>query len=745
MAPNEIQKGAPTDPLDLLMSNSSSTGQEENTESPNPLQAPADFIMSSEEQANVSNAIKSMFDARDAEDETMADADDEESEVDLEDQKSRTRNLREILLPLTRLWWSGHQEMEQVTEKLADGSRDPKWRIPLGDSGIINFYLQLLSTEYLIHGLRIHILRLIGNSCADTDQNRARVVSSTSLSPIIFQLKDVSLLPFTIPVLYNICIDYEPAQKQASTLSLGKQLIGLIGGPTLNDNRAFLGYACKLLDLLIAHPSEVDLAPENSPIVLLKIASDREAPCDMEDYLALVNTSMAYLQYEKFQKALIAQGGLDTTLTVLIDSYTRFDSQPSIGYSGPDEDDAKALSEMRTKLNHTLSEVSALPEFKEACPVVSPFTSSLRRWLSSPQLQLQVCACIILGNLARSDAACVEFVHTSQVHNPLIAILTDAKDPQLLHSALGFLKNLALPLQNKELIGDAGVFEVLPRLWHLDNLQQVQFSSISLARQLVNGTFENVRNVCKRLTDDEDSPANMRTRLSFLIALFDRTDVEPVKMEISRLVTAICRVFNTYTGRPSEEMEVIRLKFFKMHPDIGRPLSFMVSQTKWPVVRSEGWFVFALMARYKDGAECISNLLNEVSVFQPLVELLTGKDLIDSKASASATSPTQLLLESQTPGHISSTPEPHAQAEEMARLDRENAVVLISEMLKNRGTDMAVMRRTLFEDLLKGGGELVMSYKDNGRQGDRVAKEKRIRANLSMQEVAVQAASELFE
>jgi len=40
------------------------------------------------------------------------------------------------------------------------------------------------------------------------DENRARVVALNSLPSIILQLKDTSLLPFAIPVLYNICIDY---------------------------------------------------------------------------------------------------------------------------------------------------------------------------------------------------------------------------------------------------------------------------------------------------------------------------------------------------------------------------------------------------------------------------------------------------------------------------------------------------------------------------------------------------------
>jgi len=500
--------------------------------------------------------------------------------------------------------------------------------------------------------------------------------------------------------------------------------------------------------------SEPELAPDNAAIVLITIAADREMPVDMEDFISLVNTAIAYLQHVKFQQALIAQDALTKTLSVLIQSYTRFDSHPSIGEpSAPDEEEAKALQHMRSNLNQVLSDVSALPEFKVVVPVTSASSSFLRRWLSSPQLQLQVCACIMLGNLARSDAACEEFVHVSKVHIPLIAVLADANDSQLLHAALGFLKNLALPLKNKEPLGEAGLFDVLPRLWLLDTLQQIQFSSISLTRQLINKTFENVRKITRRLSEDPDSPANMRSKLSLLIALFERTDVEPIKMEIARLITAVARVFNSKSATLSEEITSrIRKGFYTIHPDVGRPLSFMVSQTKWPVVRSEGWFVFALMARTPEGAQCISDMMQDIAVFQPLVELLTGENLVDYKPSGTVTSSNSSEPSTSSPSSSlawlsDSQPEsvqPHAQASEMARIDRENALVLISELLKNRGSEMAVMRRTLFEDLLKGGGEIVLSYRENlEKLGDTPTDRRtRARAGLNMQGVIQQSATE---
>lgn len=197
-----------------------------------------------------------------------------------------------------------------------------------------------------------------------------------------------------------------------------------------------------------------------------------------------------------------------------------------------------------------------------------------------------------------------------------------------------------------------------------------------------------------------------------------------------------------------------------MHPDIGRPLSFMVSQSKWPVVRSEGWFVFALMAHFPEGAQCISDMMQDVAVFQPLVELLTGKNLVDYKSSSSSTtvspsasgsasesSPSMTIGSSQTPESVP----PHAQADEMTRLDRENALVLVNELLKNRGSEMAIMRRAMFEDLLQGGGELVMSWRE-GKLGvggrELLSREDRgragLRAGLNLQEVSVESFKELM-
>lgn len=82
------------------------------------------------------------------------------------------------------------------------------WRVPLGQSGILDLFLEILAEDGPSQGLKVHSLRLIGNSCADTDENRGRLVADNRLNSVIRQLSDESLIPFTIPVLYNIMVDY---------------------------------------------------------------------------------------------------------------------------------------------------------------------------------------------------------------------------------------------------------------------------------------------------------------------------------------------------------------------------------------------------------------------------------------------------------------------------------------------------------------------------------------------------------
>lgn len=56
-----------------------------------------------------------------------------------------------------------------------------KWRIPIGQSGLLHIFLQIIATEGVEHTLMTHALRLIGNSCADTGES---ITSSMTLNQL---------------------------------------------------------------------------------------------------------------------------------------------------------------------------------------------------------------------------------------------------------------------------------------------------------------------------------------------------------------------------------------------------------------------------------------------------------------------------------------------------------------------------------------------------------------------------------
>ena len=98
------------------------------------------------------------------------------------------------------------------------------WRIPLGDAGLLDYVLDLITTDATSEDLRIQALRLLGNSCADTgmstplalrmnsnvwlDQNRQHVLRKDAMHHLIYQLENPRLATIAIPVVYNICCNY---------------------------------------------------------------------------------------------------------------------------------------------------------------------------------------------------------------------------------------------------------------------------------------------------------------------------------------------------------------------------------------------------------------------------------------------------------------------------------------------------------------------------------------------------------
>ncbi|KAH8196404.1 hypothetical protein TruAng_009420 [Truncatella angustata] len=694
--------------------------------------------------------------------------DDEDDEVSLSDgeRSRRVEQLKQVLSTLGMLVDSESVQLDALAQKVGDGSRDASWRLPLGQSGVLDFFLELVGRTGLRQATTIHALRVIGNSCADTDENRARVVASNCMPKIVNLLNDDSILGFVIPVLFNICVDYEPAQAAAYKAGINPELVTLISGPRKPTADALMNIICKLLALVANQESEANLVHPATPFILLKLAINPQSLADLEDFLGQVSVALTYLSNAAFQETFLqTPNAIPLFLEAFSKSCTNFD------INAADSEDASRLKKVNSIFTQALADISSSPQFATACQIGGAEMQTLERWIGSPYSELQSAACLTIGNIARSDDICIALVQQSAIHRSLMAILSDRSkaDAQLLHSTLSFLKNLAIPASNKAILGDAGLFEshVLPRLWALDAQVQVQFTAVSLTRLLLVSSPENVKRITATLSADPSSPAADRTHLKTLIDLFLRSDQEPTKTEAARAVAAVLRVLHSspdastllpnLTGdlskvsspsshrqspgsspgpnattssqdgpgiSPSPALEA----FYASHDTLTDTLVYLGTQQKFPVLRSDLWFVMALMSRSAVGADVVARCLQNVELLRALLQTITGHDMIagrELETTASGTPQNQGLIAgavqeetaivSGIPGGLEPQQVDPARKAGMARVDRENGLVLVAELLQRCPDRLTLLPQETYREILQTGGEQVLSDRDGNR------------------------------
>ncbi|KAI1452997.1 ARM repeat-containing protein [Annulohypoxylon moriforme] len=660
-----------------------------------------------------------------------------------EDEELGIQALKPVFDDAQKLKEAKSPELQILAEKIAIGSREVSWRIPLGKSGLLDIFLDLLKGDSLDPDLIAFALRIIGNTCADQDENRQRVIDSGRLPELVNLLNHHTLMQFAIPVLYNICVDYEPAQIAVSKANLTKAIIDFLINPELQDRAS--AYLYKLAGLVAAQDTEPDLFVPQAPHVLLSRATleaSNPESADLESFVGLSTAALTYLSHQNFQESFLET---PDSISVFLAAFQIAIEGPRI-FETEDAEERAQLNQLQATYTQTLADLSANPLFVSLCPLDGPLANSLLKWLSPSQhVQLQTAACLALGNLARSDASSIALVQDLSIHKPLIVIIspsdTDSSTPdlQLLHSTLSFLKNLSIPATNKPVLGSAGILDaaLLPRTWAMDTQPQIQFDGVSLTRLLLVNCAPNVRRVCLPSSPTTETQ-EQRTPLHELIELHRKADQDPIEMETARAIANICRVL--YSSVPvgsallppsdtetlSEE-ETISLsqaqldKFYDAHPALADTLLYLGLQTKFPVLRSELWFVLALMARSTSGASIVGRFLEQKpEIVNVLVETITGEKVPETQ-------------DQDTPGQENISEEPDstpdlsalgglgqlepqqidpAKAATMTKVDRENGLVLISELLKRCPDELPALARNTFGRILKTGGEMVLNDKN---------------------------------
>ncbi|KAG5932114.1 hypothetical protein E4U53_001472 [Claviceps sorghi] len=665
--------------------------------------------------------------------------------------RQRTELLAAVLSSCRDLWSTKSEELDLVAEKLGDGSRDVAWRLPYGESGILDFFVALLAEGHLRQKLHIHALRLIGNSCADTNENRARLVDQDRLLSITKHVADESLLPFNVPVIYNVLVDYaadgaaEPAQALASKSHLSKQLINLLSSPHIARYAPFVPYVCKILALLVAQEGEAAAADSDTVRVLLTLASQPAAKEDVEDFISLAAVAVAYLASEALQSSLIADNQVSLLMDAFHHAYVGLDTDAI-----DDEELFTQVKQLRSSLLSTLADVSGNDVFALTYPLAHDVPQTLLDWVRGNNPFLQSAACLALGNISRSDAASIALMESYRVQDPLLKLISDAEatGSQLLHAACSFLKNLAIPVANKPQLKDLLLPQALPRLYTFDTVPQLQFAAASLTRLLLLNCPANVWQICtpvgkqKKTPSSATSDASEQTGASSIIALYGRSDAEPIRLEAARCVAAICRALHSSPvfgnapeasvvdteSSPRCSQEERRRAFYAAHA-VQKPLGFLITQDKWPSLKSEAWFVLALMSRSNDGARLVLSLLaDNAPVRASLQQTMKGGQAVEDEVEdedkesnqddaveqqqgqQQGEQPSSSVANSPAQGSFAASDlrlEPRQMDKEqkakMARVDAENALILCTELVKRGEDTVTAEMLVLLQELVRDG------------------------------------------
>ena len=306
----------------------------------------------------------------------------------------------------------------------------------------------------------------------------------------------------------------EPSQLACITHHGVESIFAAISAPEFSED---LDFFLRILELLLAHDEGKAAAPESALETLLTALEVGEE--NFDNTLSLVSILAALLSSSRFQTLTMKTPGMFLRVMDLIErSY-------DIKYDADREAKDKSLiMYARSQLVEVVGEIATDDEFRDVHPLDGEVMKRVSQWLKLRvgKEELSISACLVFGNIGRSDEACLKLVE-EKVHIPLLQVIGETaskfeesvrqirekRTPEekaketpadqlpkgvmavgIIHAAVGVLKNLAIPQDNKQKLVDADVFTTISQLLRMEGVGvgQVWYSAVSLGRLVTIGT-----------------------------------------------------------------------------------------------------------------------------------------------------------------------------------------------------------------------------------------------------------------
>jgi len=274
----------------------------------------------------------------------------------------------------------------------------------------------------------------------------------------------------------------------------------------------------------------------------------------------------------------------------------------------------EALSELRLLLSARLWDLSERPEFALPDTLTTDLLCMLRRWLSRPQTQMQLCACCIFRNLTISHADTANLIRQTHVNNALLDIMRQGSDVQVLEEALRLYKNLAVHPDYRILLAENDAMDAITALWSKTPVQCVQYAVARVIRQLLTGEIVNVKQFLALQPQRKENATSGETYVARLMHLYSSTDDLGTRMEVGQIVVAIWRMGVHRAEATEAEPIAIDDAIHQAHAaqtNIASPVMAMIIESGNPSLVTQGWLGLALIAGTKEGSVAVTDVLAE--------------------------------------------------------------------------------------------------------------------------------------
>ncbi|XP_076299329.1 visceral mesodermal armadillo-repeats [Lasioglossum baleicum] len=387
-----------------------------------------------------------------------------------------------------------HHESKEIIAKtakaIAEIAKSERGREKCTTTDIVNALINLLKDD------RVDVLtqtsRALGNICYENENGKKFIENQNGLKSILAVLeKSVTLnnvegAPFLRKVAVGLLLNFLIVRSSVNTEALQQEIVPIICSVLEIDGTEggeSATHALLILDIL--NDANIEYLDERLTKILVDILAS-----DTSSELSEMCLELLHGQAEsENSKLLLTKAGVCELLIKLLEKHSPYCTD----------------EEARSVLKIACSLIVLVLTGDQSMNILYDNSNGvvykkLVGWLESGDKDLQITAVLAMGNFARTDVHCKLMV-AQDVHRSLLKLLqdnnTDTADIRFQHALLSALRNLVIPADNKPVILQDGLIDVLYSMLHIPSYPVV-FKLLGTLRIIIDGQCEAAEELGKK-------------------------------------------------------------------------------------------------------------------------------------------------------------------------------------------------------------------------------------------------------